>query len=161
MAGKVIVLALRLALAWIFLKAGALKIWDFAQWRSATPDFALAIQHYEILPWADLTMLFAVYLPWLEVITALALLTRRLRLGAITLFSGLTVLFLGALGSAWHRGLDIACGCFGKEEVSTDFPAMIARDLCILAGLAALFVIEWRRLRRATAQARYVVHLDP
>lgn len=149
MVGKVIALALRTALAWIFLKAGLVKIWDFTHWQSATPDFALAIQHYRILPWPDLTLLLAVYLPWLEVITALALLTQRLRLGAITLFSGLTVVFLGALGSAWVRGLDIACGCFGKDEVSTDFPAMIARDLCILAGLAALLVFEWRRLRRA------------
>jgi putative oxidoreductase len=151
MAGKVILLALRVALAWIFLKAGVLKIWDFAHWRSATPDFALAIQNYQIVPWPDLTMLLAIYLPWLEAITALTLFTQRLRLGAITLFSGLTLIFLAALISAWHRGLDIACGCFGKDEVSTDFPAMIARDLCILAGLATLLVIEWRRLRRAPA----------
>ncbi len=156
MAGKVILLALRVALAWIFLKAGVLKIWDFAHWRSATPDFALAIQNYQIVPWPDVTMLLAVYLPWLEVIAALALFTRRLRLGAITLFSGLTLVFLGGGGSAGHRGLDIACGCFGKEEVSTDFPAVIARDLCILAGLAVLFVMEWRRLSRAPAGSESV-----
>jgi putative oxidoreductase len=160
MAGKVIAMALRAAMAWIFFKAGVLKIWDFAHWRSATPDFTLAIQHYQIVPWPDLTMLFAVYLPWIEVIAALALLTRPLRLGAITLFSGLTIVFLAALGSAWHRGLDIACGCFGKDEVSTDFPAMMTRDLCILAGLAVLFVIEWRRLRRAPAPPKYVVQLS-
>jgi putative oxidoreductase len=154
MAGKVILLALRAALAWIFFKAGVLKIWDFAHWRSATPDFTLAIQHYQIIPWPDATMLFAVYLPWLEAITALALFTQRLRLGALALFSGLTLIFLAALGSAWYRGLDIACGCFGKDEVSTDFPAMIARDLCILAGLATLFVIEWRNLRRAPASSK-------
>jgi uncharacterized membrane protein YphA (DoxX/SURF4 family) len=157
MAGKVILLALRAALAFLFLKAGVLKIWDFAHWRSATPDFALAIQHYQIVPWPDLTMLLAVYLPWLEVITALALLTRPLRLGAITLFSGLTLVFLAALASAWHRGLDISCGCFGKDEVSTDFPAMIARDLCILAALATLLVIEWRRLRREAASSKNAV----
>jgi len=154
MAGKVILLALRAALAWIFFKAGVLKIWDFAHWRSATPDFTLAIQHYQIIPWPDLTMLLAVYLPWLEVITALALFTQRLRLGAIALFSGLTLVFLAALGSAWYRGLDIACGCFGKDEVSTDFPAVIARDLCILAGLATLFAIEWRRLRHAPGPSK-------
>jgi len=105
-------------------------------------------------------MLLAVYLPWLEVITALALFTQRLRLGAITLLSGLTVLFLGALISAWVRGLDIACGCFGKEDVSTDFPAMIVRDLCILAGLATLFFIEWRRLRREPASSKNAVILN-
>jgi len=154
MAGKVILLALRVALAWIFLKAGVLKIWDFAHWRSATPEFALAIQNYQIVPWPDLTLLFAVYLPWLEVLTALALFTQRLRLGGIALFSGLTILFLGALVSAWARGLDIACGCFGKDEVSTDFPAMIERDLCILAGLAVLFFFEWRRLSRAPASSK-------
>jgi putative oxidoreductase len=144
MAGKMILLALRLALAWIFVKAGVLKIWDFAHGHSATPDFTLAIQRFHIVPWPDLTMLLAVYLPWLEVITALGLFIRRLRLGAIALLALLTVIFLGALGSAWQRGLDIACGCFGKEDVSTNFPEA-ARDLCILAALAVLFVIEWRR----------------
>ena len=144
MAGKVILLALRAALAWIFFKAGVLKIWDFAHWRSATPDFTLAIQRFHIVPWPDLTMLLAVYLPWLEVITAIGLFIRRVCFGAVALLSLLTVIFLGALGSAWHRGLDIACGCFGKEDASTNFPEAIARDLCILAGLAVLFVIEWR-----------------
>lgn len=146
-AGKVIVIAMRVALALIFLKAGILKIWDFEHGRSATPEFTLAIQHYEILPWPDLTMLLAVYLPWLEVITAIALLAPRLRLGAAAILGGLTVVFLGALGNAWARGLEIACGCFGKEEFSTDYRALILRDFCILAALMAIFVIDGRRSR--------------
>ena len=146
MAGKVIVLAVRTALALIFLKAGASKIWDFEHWRSATPEFTLAMQHYEILPWPDLTVVLAVYLPWLEVITAIALFLRRLRLGAAGILAGLTIVFLGALGSAWARGLEIACGCFGKDEFSTDYRALMLRDFCILAALAALFAIEWRRI---------------
>jgi putative oxidoreductase len=145
MVGKIIILALRVALAFIFLKAGVLKIWDFDHWRSATPEFTLAIQHYRILPWPDLTLLLAVYLPWLEVVAALALLARRLRLGAVIIFTGLTLIFLGALGSAWARGLEISCGCFGKDEFSTDFPALMLRDLCILAALAILLALEWRR----------------
>jgi uncharacterized membrane protein YphA (DoxX/SURF4 family) len=143
-AEKVILLALRVALAWVFIHAGILKIWDFSHGRSATPDFTLAIQHFEMLT-PDLSMLLALYLPWLEVFAALALFIRRLALGALTAIVGMTAVFIAALASAWSRGLDISCGCFGKDEVSTDFPTLLLRDTCILAGAAILFALEWRK----------------
>src|SRR5688572_30768752 len=46
LAGKIILLALRTALAWTFIHAGVLKIWDFSHARPATPDFVVAIQQY-------------------------------------------------------------------------------------------------------------------
>ena len=147
MAKKVILLALRAALAWVFVHAGVMKMWDFAHGRSATPDFTLAIQQFEMLS-PDLSMLLAVYLPWLEVFAALALFTRRLALGALTAILGMTTVFVIALGSAWARGLDISCGCFGKDEISTDFPALILRDACILAAAALLRALEWRKAAR-------------
>ena len=153
MAKKVILLALRFALAWVFVHAGILKIWDFAHGRSATPDFTLAIQHFEILP-ADLSMLLAVYLPWLEVFAALALFIRRLALGALTAILGMTTVFIVALASAWSRGLNISCGCFGKDEVSANFPALLLRDACILAAATFLLTREWRNEDRVQQPAR-------
>jgi uncharacterized membrane protein YphA (DoxX/SURF4 family) len=143
MAVKVIVLALRTALAWTFLHAGTLKIWDSAQSRPATPDFVVAIQQYHILPSPDLAVLLAVYLPWVEIIAALGLFARRLRLGAATVLSALSLVFIGALASAWARGLRIECGCFGRDEVSTDYPTLLLRDGLILA--AALFLLFYDR----------------
>ena len=147
MGGKVIVV-LRLAVAGVFLIAGVMKIWDFAHARSATPDFTIAIQHYELLP-PDLSVLLAVYLPWLEITAAIALFARRLALGAAAALLGMSALFLAAIGSAWWRGLNIACGCFGKDEATTDYRLLILRDLALLAAVAVLFAHEWRRGKTA------------
>ena len=148
MAGKIIVLLLRLAVAAIFLSAGLAKIWDFRHGQSATPDFTIAIQHFEILPAPDLAVALAVYLPWLEVTAALTLFVKRLALGAATAVTGMTAVFLVALGSAWKRGLDISCGCFGKEEVSINYPTLMLRDSLLLAAALVLVVWETRRHRK-------------
>ena len=147
MVGKVIVLALRTALAWTFVHAGFLKMWDIGHGRPATPDFVVAIQQYHLLPSPDLAVLLAVYLPWVEVLAAVGLFLRRAQLGAATLISGLTVIFMAALGSAWSRGLRIECGCFGHDEVSTDFRALLLRDACILAAALFLLLRDQSRVR--------------
>jgi len=143
-ARKIIVLLLRLIVAGIFLYAGVMKIWDFRHGQSATPDFTIAIQHFEILPTPDLAVLLAVYLPWLEVTAALTLFVKRLALGAATVVTGMTAIFLVALGSAWKRGLDISCGCFGKDEVSIHYPSLMLRDGLLLAAALVLVVREAR-----------------
>lgn len=147
MAGKVVLLAMRLALAWTFLSAGVLKIWDFAHSRPATPDFVVAIQQYRILPSPDLAVLLAVYLPWVEIFAALGLLLRPVRLGAATIISALMVIFIIALSSAWMRGLRIECGCFGHDNAPTDYGALLLRDLCLLAASAILLVRDWHARR--------------
>jgi len=147
MVGKIVVLLLRVAVAAVFLYAGVMKIWDFRHGQSATPDFTLAIQHFEILPNPDLAVLLAVYLPWLEVTAALTLFVKRLALGAATAVTVMSVVFLGAIGSAWARGLDIRCGCFGKDEVSLSYPSLMLRDGLLLAAAVMVLVWEVRRNR--------------
>jgi uncharacterized membrane protein YphA (DoxX/SURF4 family) len=154
MAARVIGGALRVAVAAVFFTAGVMKIWDFKHGHSATPDFTLAIQHYKILPWPDATIVLALYLPWLEVVAAIGVFVKRVALGAAAAMLGMTLVFLGALGSAWLRGLDIACGCFGMDEVSTNFPALMLRDAVLLAAVCALLAIERRRARALTAAAQ-------
>jgi putative oxidoreductase len=145
MAAKVIALALRLIVAAVFLTAGVLKIWDFKHGGSATSLFYEDIISYDLVS-SDFAMMIAVYLPWLEVVTGLALLGPWLRLGALTISALMTVVFLGALGSAWWRGLDITCGCFGKEVNQTDFPVLIARDVALLG---AILYLLWRERTHA------------
>jgi uncharacterized membrane protein YphA (DoxX/SURF4 family) len=144
MARKIIVLLLRLVVAGVFLYAGVMKVWDFRRGQSATPDFTIAIQHFEILPSPDLTVLLAVYLPWLEVTAAITLFVKRLALGAALAVAGMTAIFLGAIGSAWARGLDISCGCFGKGEASIHYPSLMFRDGLLLAAALALVAWEMR-----------------
>lgn len=144
MATKIIALVLRLLIAAVFLTAGALKIYDFKHGGSATSLFFQDVLNYHLTSW-DVTMVIAVYLPWLEVIAAVALLT-PLRLGALALTAAMSVMFLAALSSAWYRGLDISCGCFGHENNATDFPVIITRDAALLAAIAIAWWLEAKRL---------------
>lgn len=144
MARTVIEWALRLAVAGVFLYAGALKAWD-------TQQFALDVQNYQLTSWT-LSIVVAVYLPWIEIVAALALLVRRLYEGALMAILGMTLVFLGAIGSAWARGLDISCGCFGKGVTKVSYPELIGRDLALLAAVTALIWLEARK-RRMTAPA--------
>jgi uncharacterized membrane protein YphA (DoxX/SURF4 family) len=153
MAGKIVVFLIRLAVAAVFLYAGVLKIWDFRHGQSATPDFTIAIQHFKLLPTPDLAVLLAVYLPWLEVTAAITLFVQRLAYGAATAVAGMTTVFLIALSSAWARGLDISCGCFGKDEVATNYPTLLTRDALLLAATLVLVVAEARRSGQRSAPA--------
>jgi uncharacterized membrane protein YphA (DoxX/SURF4 family) len=146
MGAKIISFILRLLIAAVFIVAGAMKIYDFKHGGSATSLFFQDVLNYHLTSW-DVTMVIAVYLPWLEVITAVALLT-PLRLGALALTAAMTVVFLAALSSAWYRGLDISCGCFGREDNATDFPVAITRDAALLAAIAIAWWLETRFLSR-------------
>ena len=141
---KIILLILRLALGGIFIYAGALKIAD-------AQHFALDVHHFRLTPWTA-SVLIAVYLPWLEVLAGFALIFRRLPLGATLALSAMSAVFLVALTSAWARGLDISCGCFGKEEhhIQTHFPQLLLRDTALLAAALTLFIAELRRPRTPT-----------
>lgn len=130
---------LRCAIALLFLYAGAVKLWK-------TQDFAYDVQSYQLTSWT-VSILIAVYLPWLEVVAALALLAKRLYLGALILSITLLIAFLAALGSAWWRGLDITCGCFGPEENKTNYPLHVGADLALVAAVALLLIHESRSAR--------------
>jgi hypothetical protein len=106
----------------------------------------VAIQQFHLLPSPDAAVLLAIYLPWVEILAALGLFVRRVQLGAVSIIAGMTTIFIGALTSAWARGLRIECGCFGRDEAATDIPALILRDGCILVGAFVLFFIDSRRV---------------
>jgi len=118
------VLLCQIAIGLVFLAAALPKIGDsFA--------FARQIHNYRLVP-AELVNLLAITLPWIELVTALAILLRfRARAGAIVA-AGLMVLFLGAVGSAVARGLDIECGCFGTSDAAKVGFAKLAENVGLL-----------------------------
>jgi putative oxidoreductase len=117
-------------LAGTFFDAGALKALDPVQ-------FASDIDNYKILPW-PVSVALAFYLPWLEIFCALALAFRFFYRGALSILTGLIVVFTLATIAAKLRGLDITCGCFGHASQHWSFPAHLATNLTILAGLLVL-----------------------
>ncbi|MGA3006540.1 MAG: MauE/DoxX family redox-associated membrane protein [Opitutaceae bacterium] len=116
---------LRLVVAGVFLLAGVLKALDPA-------SFARDIDHYRLLPYFAAAPL-ALYLPWLEITCGLAVLAGPARRSALVIIFGLTVVFMVAVASAWMRGLDIRCGCFGAVSAVPLWQALV-RDI-VLFGL--------------------------
>jgi uncharacterized membrane protein YphA (DoxX/SURF4 family) len=123
---------LRVAVAAVFIAAAVTKIVDPAA-------FFASIQTYRLLP-DGAGVLFAVWLPWLELCAAVAVFPRRLRSGASWLLLALTVVFLIALSQAWLRGLDISCGCFGSTATvrGSAYFGYLLRDGLLLAAVAFL-----------------------
>src|SRR6266567_2870233 len=118
-------------IAAIFIYAGVLKALDPVQ-------LAHDIDHYKILPWT-IGVGLAFYLPWLEIFCGLALIFRLLYRGALSILTALVAIFIVATIAAKVRGLDITCGCFGHASQNWNFPAHLALDLVLLAGVILLF----------------------
>lgn len=122
---------LRWVLAAIFLYAGAMKAWDPAR-------FALDIASYQLLP-ERVAVALALYLPWLEIVCGVFLLCKRCTSGALGILMILTLLFLAALSSAWFRGVDVHCGCFGFSNAKASYAWMTGRDLVLFSALLFCF----------------------
>ena len=63
------------------------------------------------------------------------ILTALVNLGASLVIGGMLVTFLIALGSAWMRGLDITCGCFGHGSNKSNYLLAVLLDAALLASL--------------------------
>jgi hypothetical protein len=116
----------------VFVYAGALKALNPIR-------FASDIDNYKILPWT-ISVGLAFYIPWLEIFCGLALITRRLYLGGLSILTALVSIFLIATIAAKIRGLDITCGCFGHASKNWSFSGHLALDLALLAGLLGLYL---------------------
>ena len=96
----------QIATALIFLAAALPKISD-------VPQFAKDVAAYQLAPmWSH--HLIAMTLPWIELVAALALIARLHERAAAVVAAGAMVVFTAAVAWAWHQGLVIDCGCFGK-----------------------------------------------
>ena len=100
-------------------------------------EFASDIDNFKILPW-PVSVALAFYLPWLEILCALALVFRLLYRGALSILTASIVVFTLGIIAAKVRGLDITCGCFGHASQHWSFPSHLATNLAILAALLAL-----------------------
>lgn len=126
----------RIGIGAVFLYAGTIKALD-------PRGFQSDIMNYRILPYGVATAV-ALYLPWLEILCGLSMLTKRCLYGVLAVAAALMVVFTFALLSAWIRGVDISCGCFGAANGSANYPWLIARDLAFLVmiGYVWRFVIR-------------------
>jgi len=97
-------LVFRVALGAIFVYASLAKIAD-------PHGFAKMIDNYHLLP-ESLINITALVLPWLELLTGMALILGTRIEGAATIIGAMLVVFIVAVGISIARGVDIDCGCF-------------------------------------------------
>lgn len=138
------ILISRLCLVWIFIRAGLPKIQD-------PVAFAASIDGYRIIG-GSLSMWVAIALPWLEIVIAVGLLTPWLRRSSAILMALLLGLFIALHTSAWARGLDINCGCFGESANSPDYHWLILRNLALLL-IAILVLLNPQRNKQPAASS--------
>ena len=98
-------LVLRVVVAIIFLYTGMIKLQN-------PGEFAVSIQNYQIIPVA-LTNLIAIILPWIEIFSGCLLIFGVYSRASAVILSILTGIFIIAMFSAYLRGLNIDCGCYG------------------------------------------------
>ncbi len=128
--------ACRLVLAGVFVLAAYEKIQD-------PYAFASSTYAYRIVP-APVATVVGIAMPAVEMVAAFALITGLFWRGGALILGGLLVVFVIGLFQAILRGIDIDCGCFGKESSPVSF-WLIARNEALF--LCALFPL-WMHVRR-------------
>ncbi len=131
----------------IFLYAAASKLID-------PRPLVTIIWGYRILPPGPINLM-AIYMPWVELLVAIGLLTGCKRRAAALLASGLLTMFIVALGINAVRGVNVACGCFSAsaEDVSNAW-LLVLRDTPMLAAVLVLLLVPPRSISAAPAPKR-------
>ncbi|WP_018155743.1 MauE/DoxX family redox-associated membrane protein [Demetria terragena] len=132
----VVGLVLRLVVGAVLVVAGGIKVDNLGESRQAT-------RAYDLMP-VDLANFLGSLLPFVEVALGLmliiGLLTRAAAIGSALLL----LAFIGAIASAWARGLTIDCGCFGGggqvDSQDTRYLQEILRDGALVIGAIWLVV---------------------
>jgi uncharacterized membrane protein YphA (DoxX/SURF4 family) len=134
-------LVARLVTGGVWIVAGALKL--------PHPDESVrAVRAYDLLP-ESIVPTVGYALPILEVVVGLCLVLGLLTRAMAAVSAVLFVAFIIGIASAWARGLEIDCGCFGGggqlDGASAKYPGEIARDVGLL--LASLWLVVRPRTR--------------
>ena len=128
----------QIALGVIFVVAALPKIVD-------PPSFAHMIYNYKLIPWSLINPM-ALIMPWIELLSGLALILGIWKGTARTIIGALLLVFIIAIGINLARGNAIDCGCFdvsaaGKstEERLADMRFVILRDAGMLLMIGQLW----------------------
>ncbi len=111
-------------------------------------DFAQIVYSYQLFP-AYTINLIAIVMPFVELVTGLALLAGVYPRAAASIVNGLLVTFMFIIAVNLMRGHDFDCGCFPTfiSRLYTDSPVnMLIRNAILLA--CSLPVMLYRRRRR-------------
>ncbi|MBI4546784.1 MAG: DoxX family membrane protein [Ignavibacteriae bacterium] len=134
LSNKYVLLISRLVLGSVFIVASIDKI--------ALPEaFAVNIVAYKLLPYG-LTNLFALIVPWMELLCGVFLIAGVFLRSSSFMVSLLLSMFTIAMITALVRGLKIDCGCFGVEHASPVSWMRVLEDLGLLVLGIHIFTLS-------------------
>ena len=139
---KNVLLCFRIILSMVFIYASYDKIIN-------PIAFSDAIDNYHITP-IILNNIFALIIPWLELIIGLCLLFNVLFDGAVNLTIGLLIWFIFILIQALFRGIDLDCGCFDLLEKGNDVNLRLEMITRILQDIIFLFMAFILKIRNTS-----------
>jgi uncharacterized membrane protein YphA (DoxX/SURF4 family) len=139
--GDLIGLGGRLILGVVLIVAGALKV-------TSPASSALAVRAFQILPY-DFAGYVGYALPVVEIVVGLLLVTGLFTRVSAVVGAVLMLAFLTGIISAWARGLNIDCGCFGGGGTIAAAQTQYGKDVLRDAGLAVC--AAWLIARPGTA----------
>ena len=142
-------LTVRVLIGALFLYAALPDILD-------TMGFASSIYNYQLFP-SSIIGMSAAFIPWLEVLAGLALVTGVKIRGASLLVSLLIVVFMILAAISAIRGLDIDCGCFSGVARRADWLAIL-EDIGLLVCALFIFVFDNARITLASLINKLVFH---
>jgi hypothetical protein len=127
----------RLVVAGVFVIAAVPKVADLAA-------FSEDVAAYRVFPDWSVHVIAAV-VPMIELVGAAALLGGLKRRAGSILLGALTIGFIALIASVIARGIDLQCGCFGRdvEAASVGWPTLW-RDV-VLLGAIVVAALEPRR----------------
>jgi uncharacterized membrane protein YphA (DoxX/SURF4 family) len=132
---RILYVCLRLGLGGMFLYTGLIHA-------MSPVDFALAVANYRFLPEAAINF-FAIYLPWVEILTGLCLVFGYGMAGASMVSALMLLAFTIALTAALARGLDISCGCFTTRADAGHITWWyLFRDIFLLLASIVMFGMD-------------------
>ncbi len=116
----------------------------YAAWDKALyPDqFARIIYNYHMVP-GQIINLFALFLPWLELLAGVMIIIGYWEKAATVILGGLLVVFIIALTNALIKGVNIECGCFSTtSRAKGPVQDLIVRDILLLIACG---LVLWAR----------------
>ena len=134
LSNKYLLIAFRIIVGGVFVYASLNKLMD-------QEEFAKAIYNYKFLPSA-LINIFAIVLPYVELIAGLFLIAGIYVRGSSFLILLMLIIFIIALAQAYLRGLDMNCACFSLEnpEQKSDIFTRIIEDILLLAATIIIYI---------------------
>jgi uncharacterized membrane protein YphA (DoxX/SURF4 family) len=113
-------------------------------------DFAEAVSRYRVFG-EGLSFWAAVWIPALEILTGLLLISGLGSDGAVFVATGLMSAFLVLVLQAWIRGLDIRCGCFSVHSGTPIGWLKLLENVGFAAGAWLLAWLRFFKIRNGSA----------